>query len=249
MSFALAFWNSLALDFAKKLRLSVASPAISMDAKSVLNPQGLFVYFHEKKAHLELLLHLDQKLLSALVSQALGGGFQITAMGSGAISDRLARKEAHAIAQISLGFLGNFFVHTNWHVEILEKIDPKKLEQMEIYRMQLKEESIKASFELTGFASKEFIRRLKGRAEVKGVGNPFGTAILDQIRDSEIELRVILAELMMPLKEICELRSGQVLMLNHKKTDLVKVCVQDRPIFKAQLGTKNARFLIKIVSK
>jgi flagellar motor switch/type III secretory pathway protein FliN len=167
----------------------------------------------------------------------------------GSISEKLAHTEILRMADWTGDFLRQY-IPASWHSKILSHIDADALELRLGYKM-LFTTLQNTTVDLIAFVDPRVINQVtKNALSERGLKSKKpNLAMLDRIRTATVELRAILGEKKLSIQQICELRTGQILMLPTSKTGAIDVLVEDKVVFKAQVGVRNQHFVVKIIGK
>lgn len=79
------------------------------------------------------------------------------------------------------------------------------------------------------------------------VDDRWSTALGDEIKTAEVELSSVLANTTLSLREIMNLKKGDIIPVDLE--DDVNVYAEDVPIFKAKYGTHNSHYAVKVLAK
>lgn len=85
------------------------------------------------------------------------------------------------------------------------------------------------------------------QSDKSDVDDRWSLALSDEIKTAEIELSSILANKTLSLREVMNLREGDIIPVDLE--DEVNVYAADIPVFKAKYGTHNSHYSVKISSK
>ncbi len=247
-----AFINTIALKLGKIYGLNVQAPAANQDTPSEAAYWGVVT---EPKSRIKIFLRLPVEPLNGIISKKLGGKFQAGGgKASGAISDELAQKEFRnllaALTQIVQSFLPGA-----WQSKYLPYPQSTDLDGLNHYTVSYQHSEdpghiypihfncdprLASTLQRNTRSSKPLYNHNQKVSEE-------GDAIFRHLQTTVIELQAILGEKSLTLREICQLRIGDVLMLDTKKSDGITVRVQGKRVFKAKIGLRNKHFLLKIV--
>ena len=246
----IALGNSLGLKFQQIYALTVTEPTQPVPAPYV--PAGLlWGELIDPKTKGRLAIALETNLLQAMIAKKLGGHFAagIDPQPQGLLGEQLSRKELAKVLQEVANFVFGY-TKSQWTTRVLSQGQAPDLPKLETFVLRFTHiEAPREKFALYFSCETRLARELVGqRPSPKGqTASRDGIAILQQLRTSKVELRVILGERRLSLREICQLEVGQILMLDTHKSDSVDILVEKKPLFKAKLGLRNKRFILKLV--
>ena len=91
---------------------------------------------------------------------------------------------------------------------------------------------------------RDLLKRNRVHAEDNKMNQQWHTQLVSALGDAELELRVVLGNLQVPLSELSNMKDGDILYF--KKPDYAKVIINGIPAFEAQVGTSGPNVAIQI---
>ncbi len=245
----LAFGNSLGLKIGQSYGVTITAPTQEISAKAL--PQHLlWGELTDPKTRNRLFIAPESGLLQAIIAKKLGGKFAAgkQPQPQGALGDELGRKEFSRLLDVAAATIHSY-TKTPWTQLVWTHSQTPNLDKLKLLAISCSHiEAPGETYHLYLACEPRLAKSLAGqKRETNSHGSTReGRAILRELQTAQIELRVILGEKSLSLREICNLQVGQVLMLDTHKSDPINILVENKPVFKAKLGLRNRRFVLKL---